>query len=311
LKEQENPMKNYFSSIKDLFLPLFKLNRTSKSNPVKSGQSTDSSSTNPGANNSVPPTGGTNLAFTAAALTDKGLRRENNEDSCLVTGLKGKKGSAHLLLGVVADGMGGQDHGEVASSTAVAVLREEFNHLDIKNDVEHDCEDWLRIAVSKANAAVIEAGSTTKKTGAMGSTMVAVLITGERALIANAGDSRAYILRKKQLSQITKDHSLVSVMAEKGLITPEEIYTHPRRNEIMRFLGQSSEINPDMFELELMPGDVILLCSDGLWGMVRDNELAAKLEAGRNPAETCGVLIEAANTAGGEDNISAVVVWVE
>lgn len=143
-----------------------------------------------------------------------------------------------------------------------------------------------------------------------GSTVVTVLIYGETAHIANVGDSRAYVCDDDGLRRITTDHSLVQQLVAGGLIGPDDVYTHPQRNQIFRSLGDDPDLTVDLFAQQLRPGMRLLLCSDGLWEMVRDDELAAILREVANPREACDTLVRRANEQGGEDNISALVIEV-
>jgi protein phosphatase len=138
-----------------------------------------------------------------------------------------------------------------------------------------------------------------------------LVIYGSQAFIANIGDSRTYLLRHGELIQITRDHSLVASLVAEGHILPNEIYTHPQRNVIYRFLGQKGGARPDLFYEDVQPNDVFLLCSDGLWEMIRNRQkLVELLQKSSEPLLVCRDLVEAANTAGGEDNISVVVARV-
>lgn len=248
------------------------------------------------------------VCLSAKGLTDCGLVRKNNEDSFLIVGNSvGVDNYSSPLLCAVADGMGGKDYGELASSEAVEILRHEFNQI---TGVPSDWKDWLQKAILKAHLAVTKKSKELKIKGTIGTTLVAAVITGEKAIVANVGDSRAYLLRNGDLKQVTKDHSLVSLLVEKELIEPDEIYTHPRRSEIMRFLGQSADLEVDVFEIEHVKGDIIMLCSDGLWEMLRDPMMKDILIDTPNLADACAKLIKAANQAGGKDNITVVNVKV-
>jgi serine/threonine protein phosphatase PrpC len=144
-----------------------------------------------------------------------------------------------------------------------------------------------------------------------GTTITMLAVRGHQAVISNVGDSRAYLLRDHELVQITHDHSLVANLVAEGQLLPEEIYTHPQRNMIYRFLGQKGPAHIDIFRETLQPGDFFLLCSDGLWEMVRSKRRMLNLiEKAADPLSACEKLVHEANDAGGEDNISVVVVQV-
>lgn len=246
------------------------------------------------------------LKLWVAGFTDKGRIRANNEDSFLLEEIKGDKRGISAMLAVVADGMGGQDFGEVASQAAVATFHRKTGSLGRMDSAR----EWLGCVARDANAEVLRQHAALNVSNGMGSTLIAGLFYNDRLAIANVGDSRAYLLRQGQLKRLTRDHSLMEIMVEKGLIQPEEVYTHPRRGEISRFLGQGNDVEADTDEIIVQPSDIIVFCSDGLWEMVRDPDIAAILEAYNDPAQAVNKLIAAANQAGGVDNITAVVVKV-
>jgi serine/threonine protein phosphatase PrpC len=223
--------------------------------------------------------------------------------------------------------MGGHLFGDVASEVALERLYEVVNGRlggagapaadgsppsaeEPPSPPALDPAAFLRLAILEAHAAVTRFNEAQHADA--GSTLTAALLLGDRLYIGHVGDSRAYQYRAGTLSQITRDHSLVGDLYRKGLLTKEEIYTHPRRAEICQSLGQPGE--PPVVELHRLtaePGLQVLLCSDGLWEMVRDPQLAAILAAGSDPAETVAALVRAANDGGGEDNISAVLMRFE
>ena len=145
----------------------------------------------------------------------------------------------------------------------------------------------------------------------LGSTITAALLIGDTATIANVGDSRTYRMRNNQLTQITRDHSLVARLVETNIISPEEVRSHPQRNQIYRNLGHKPEVAVDTFTVPLQRGDRLILCSDGLWEMVLDQDIVRIINTSRTPQEACDQLILAANAAGGDDNISVIVIEME
>jgi protein phosphatase len=172
-------------------------------------------------------------------------------------------------------------------------------------------EDQLKTSVQQANKAILQYGEKQSAARGLGCTLTAVLVDNEKAYIANVGDSRTYLLRENELIPITRDHSLVARLVESKQIEPEDVYTHPQRNLIYRSLGAGHKnIEVDIFHETLHPGDTLLLCSDGLWEMVRDSDLRKALSEKASPQKICDTLIDMANANGGEDNISAVVVQV-
>ncbi|HEY4384862.1 MAG TPA: PP2C family serine/threonine-protein phosphatase [Ktedonobacteraceae bacterium] len=172
-------------------------------------------------------------------------------------------------------------------------------------------EDQLTAAIQQANRAILRYGEQQTAARGLGSTVTVVLIQNDQAYIANVGDSRTYLLRNNQLMTLTKDHSLVQKLVESKQIEPEDVYTHPQRNLIYRSLGAGHRsIEVDIFYETIQPGDTLLLCSDGLWEMVRPQELKKTLSEQASPQKICDSLIAMANDSGGEDNITAVVVHV-
>lgn len=255
-----------------------------------------------GQQDNIPAT----LELWAAGYTDVGRRRSNNEDSFLVEGIKGKSRTSSSLICVVADGMGGQEFGEVASQTAVAAFHGQTGNLHKAGTAS----GWLDYSTRLAHAEIKRQSVNLKVSTGMGSTLVAGLFANDRCFLANVGDSRAYLLRQGKINRLTRDHSLMELMLERGLIQPDEVYSHPRRGEITHFLGQDAEVAADLYEIVVQRDDVILLCSDGLWEMVRDPNIESILAANPDPSQAVRKLIDAANQAGGVDNITAVATRV-
>lgn len=172
-------------------------------------------------------------------------------------------------------------------------------------------EEQLKAAIQHANRAILRYGEQQPSAHGLGSTVTMVLLQHNQAYIANVGDSRTYLLRGNHLKPLTKDHSLVARLVEAKQILPEDVYTHPQRNLIYRSLGAGHKnIDVDVFQETLYPGDTFLLCSDGLWEMVRPQDLQRALSEQSSPQKVCEALINMANANGGEDNISAIVVHV-
>lgn len=246
------------------------------------------------------------LKLRVAGYSDKGRVRSNNEDSFLVEEVRQKHRGASALLCVVADGMGGQDYGEVASQTAIAT----FHRLAGNIHKAENAGSWLDYSARQAHAEVKRQHAGLNVSNGMGSTLVAGLFVNNRCFIANVGDSRAYLLRQGYINRQTRDHSLMEIMLAKNLIKPDEVYSHPRRGEITHYLGQDEEVKADIYEIVIQEGDALLFCSDGLWEMVRDPDMAAILNANTDPGQAAKKLIDAANQAGGADNVTAVVTRV-
>ncbi len=230
---------------------------------------------------------------TWAALTDIGRVRTHNEDSVL----------AQPPLFVVADGLGGHEAGEVASSIAVETLRD---HAPRRPDAKA-----LARAVKAANREVMRAAREGYGKQGMGTTMTAAIVEGSHIALAQVGDSRAYLLHAGVLSRLTEDHSMVADMIRRGQLTEAESRSHPNRSVITRALGTDPNMTADPYEFDAEPGDRLLLCSDGLTAMLEDGHIAETLSAYRDPAVAARMLVDAANDAGGHDNISVVIVDVE
>lgn len=247
--------------------------------------------------------------------SDAGMVRDLDEDSILVMDMAAlckTQHTAQVGLFVVADGMGGYDAGDVASRIAVhtlgkSVLEKLFLPLISEKPLEdEEIEKNLVQAVLEANTAVVDMCQ--EKGLISGSTITGAMVQGSKVYIFNVGDSRTYILQDGKLQQITRDHSLVADLVAAGKIQPDEIYTHEDRNVIKRCLGDEREIEVDVFDCEIGPGDRLLVCCDGLWEMVRDDMLEDKLLERHSPQATSDMLVQLANDAGGEDNISLIIV---
>jgi serine/threonine protein phosphatase PrpC len=229
----------------------------------------------------------------AAGITDVGRVRDGNEDGFLDE-------ARGLNLVAVADGMGGHRAGEVASATALDALKTAMTE-----------GRPLRDAIVGANDAVLEKSISDQQLRGMGTTLTAgTLGTDGNFLIGHVGDSRAYLVRDGELTQITNDHSLVEEMVRGGELTPEQAENHPQRSIITRALGIDPEVDVDVYPISLRAGDRILLCSDGLTTMLRSEEIAEILADEPDPERAARRLVDAANDAGGEDNVTAVVVEV-
>ena len=249
------------------------------------------------------------MQVTAYGLTHVGRQRQHNEDSYLVADEPG--------LFLVADGMGGHAAGEIASRIAVDSISEFILHTKEDDGTwphaydEHYKRSTNRLmaAVRLANTRVLEAMRKDARLRGMGTTVVAALADEDVMSFAHVGDSRAYLIRGGQLSRITNDHSWVFEQVQAGMLTEAEAEKHPLRNVITRALGGALSVTPDASEVEARSGDVYLLCSDGLTGMVPENEIRDIVEKNANDLEkACQVLIDTANERGGLDNVTAILV---
>jgi serine/threonine protein phosphatase PrpC/rubrerythrin len=253
-----------------------------------------------------------NLSLTVGYLTDPGIKRihKPNEDSLFAMQGTGTYNSLPQEFGlfVVADGMGGHANGQDASRMAIQTIIDYIlPRISATKQVEdEDFVNLLRDGVQCANQAVHQRNL--EERADMGTTMTAALVVGVIAYIANVGDSRTYLYQEPGgLSRITHDHSVVASLVEAGIIKPDDIYTHPKRNQIYRSLGEKPVVDVDSFKVSLKAGDKLLLCSDGLWDMVRDPEIQRLMSASA-PSKTVQELIQAALDGGGEDNVSVIVV---
>ncbi len=231
-------------------------------------------------------------ASTFGSRTDVGCVREHNEDSLVVA----------PPLYVVCDGMGGHAAGEVASEIAVNVIAD-------RAPATPDAAA-LGQAVEEANLAIIQAAREGVGRAGMGCTCTAAMLENERLVVAQVGDSRAYLLHGGVLQQITRDHSLMADFIEAGQITPEEARVHPQRSVITRALGSDPRTQPDLFEINVSTGDRLLICSDGLTSMIEDYEIEDILNRTPDPQIAASKLVNAAVAAGGHDNVTVIVVNV-
>ncbi|MEY8459830.1 Stp1/IreP family PP2C-type Ser/Thr phosphatase [Eggerthellaceae bacterium 24-137] len=229
---------------------------------------------------------------TFGSRTDVGCVRDHNEDSLTVA----------PPLYVVCDGMGGHAAGEVASEIAVDVIAQRAP--------EHADAAALGQAVEEANLAVIKAAREGVGRAGMGCTCTAAILEKERLVIAQVGDSRAYLLHQGKLQQLTRDHSLVADLIEAGQITEAEARVHPQRSVITRALGSDPRTQPDLFEINVEAGDRLLLCSDGLSTMLEDDQIEKVLKSATDPQRCAAQLVNEANGLGGYDNVTVIVVDV-
>lgn len=251
------------------------------------------------------------LALRWGLATDPGLEREINEDYAECWTFAQANGPQAGLF-IVADGLGGQEDGEVASKMATlttwSTLRDRVWGRIVSGErpPQDEVRQALVDAVGEASRAVYEARLQAKSD--MSTTITLALVVDGHAYIANVGDSRAYLFNADGLRAITKDHSLVQRLVDAGQITRAQVYSHPQRNLIYNTIGDRAEVNVDVFAHDLQPEDRLLLCSDGLWEMVRDEGIEEALMAEADPQRACDRLVRHANLAGGEDNISVIIV---
>lgn len=257
------------------------------------------------------------LAPRIGVRSDVGMVRELNEDALLTLELQLDAAGRPINAGLyaVADGMGGHAAGEIASQLAVQslanVAARALVELLIDSEAgitEAQLSAVAQQAVEQANRAVYEEGQ--RRGNDMGTTLTFALVVGDWCVVGNIGDSRTYLLRDSQLQRISRDHSLVQRLVDLGQIEPEDVYSHPHRNAILRSLGERLGVEADLFALRLQPGDILVCCSDGQWEMVRDPEML-EIITSADPQAAVDQLIAVANKNGGEDNITTVVVRFE
>ncbi len=241
------------------------------------------------------------MHITCAARTDVGLIRTGNEDNYTMVPDKG--------IFVVADGMGGHAAGEVASEMAVRGIARDLTAA--RGATLDEVVSRVTAAIRAANAAIFERTLVEHDKRGMGTTATTLILHGNRYLIGHVGDSRAYLLRENVFHQLTKDHSYVQEQVDAGYLTPEQARTHPYSNVITRCVGASGDVVPDIFSGVCRQGDVFLLASDGLTGMVEDDALASILRTAGTPEKWVDRMVAEANRRGGLDNITAVIVRID
>ena len=255
----------------------------------------------------------TTVRITCEALSDVGRKRKGNEDALIL--------NEEQKLYVVADGMGGHAAGEVASRVAVEAIAE-FVALTggnqeitwpfgLDDSISYE-GNRLKTAVRHANSRVLEATRESAEYEGMATTVAAVLVDGDTANLAHVGDSRIYLYHGGTIEQLTRDHSWVNEQIETGAISPEQARSHPLRNVVTRALGGRADLLVDIQSRRMTPGDILLLCSDGLTTMVHDAEIARILgEAGGDVQKAAAALVREANDKGGEDNITVLLLKFE
>ncbi len=238
----------------------------------------------------------------AKGVTHIGRVRQNNEDNLYVAEKHG--------LFIVSDGMGGHQAGEVASNAVVTVLPPMIEQLAarLKTPSVEAFEQVLRDAILELSQRLRDESKGQAGLQGMGATVVVVWLQGQRAHMAHMGDSRIYLFRDKQLTQLTQDHSVIALLLRHKEITEEEAKQHPARGRLSRYVGMEGDTFSDLYTVSLRPDDRLLLCSDGLTGMVSNNEIHQVLASCPDPETACNELVNMANKAGGKDNITVLVI---
>ena len=238
-------------------------------------------------------------------LTDPGCVRKQNQDAYRIEQL-----DRNTLLCVLCDGMGGAKSGNIASTLAVEVFAEEIRRSWVKNMDDDRIDQMMRSAVKLANFTVFDQAAQIEEFSGMGTTLVAVLIQGKKATLVNVGDSRAYGINRNGIRQITKDHSLVQLMVDRGDLTPEVAKSYPGKNFITRAIGTETIVMCDIYHWEVSKGDYILLCSDGLSNLMDDQEILFEVVHGVNKQQCCKRLLNIAKNRGAPDNVTSVLILV-
>ena len=236
--------------------------------------------------------------------TDKGMLRSGNEDALFVL--------PDQQLYIVADGVGGHNSGELASRMAVGYIAQyaALNPVD-KVSSKRDLRKFFKTCFDGANELIYQKAGNENENSGMATTCVLCYLRGNSAFVVNVGDSRAYLIRDGVLRQITEDHTCVQAMIKEGLISKEEAAVHPDRNMITRAIGGDSSLEPDFFQLEIFSGDVIILCTDGLYGEVGEESILALAARTESMHRLASNLVDEANYNGGRDNISVVCIKIQ
>lgn len=234
-------------------------------------------------------------------MTDIGLVRAENQDSFYIDPEKG--------VFIVSDGMGGQAAGSVASQIVTSLLPRLIGNFDFEAASDQDAMTHLREHVRELSKSMRKESEKNPVLTGMGATLVAAVVreAAEDLIIANLGDSRAYLVRNKKLIRITKDHSVAQLLVDLGQLSNSAAERHPSRNQLFRFMGMPMDPTPDLFCVKTLPGDIFMLCSDGLTGMITEHQILKKLLKRESFLKISRNLIDAAKEAGGEDNVTAVI----
>lgn len=241
----------------------------------------------------------------AWGLTDLGCIRAQNQDTFLI-----EKLDRQTLLCVVCDGMGGAKSGNIASTLAADVFVQEVKQTWTGDTNQNSVDQMLKNAVKLANFTVYDQSQQFEEFTGMGTTLVAVLISGGWATIVNVGDSRAYLINRGGIHQVTVDHSVVQLMVSRGEITPEQAKTYPGKSLITRAIGTETMVICDLFHKKVSRGDYFLLCSDGLSNLMDDQEILFEVAHGQDKSKCCQRLLDIAKNRGAPDNVTSILVCV-
>lgn len=237
------------------------------------------------------------MKFDSWYLTDKGRRRESNQDSCLI--------NRELGLFIVADGMGGHSGGEVASAMAVETVEEVILQVE---SIKKAPRELIQQSYEEASRRIFDKAANEKpELAGMGTTMVVAYIRGKNLYIGNVGDSRCYLFKKPHLWQITEDHSLINEQLRAGVMSEQQVHQFVGRNVITRSVGYEREVYPDIIEREIVAGEIFLICSDGLSSLVSDQKISEILNE-NTPDKAVKACVEQALANGGDDNVTVMLV---
>ena len=241
----------------------------------------------------------------AWGLTDLGCVRAQNQDSFLI-----EKLDRHTLLCVVCDGMGGAKSGNIASTLAADVFVQEIKQTWTGDTNQNNVDQMLKNAVKLTNFTVYDQSRQFEEFTGMGTTLVAVLISNGWATVVNVGDSRAYLIGRSGIQQVTVDHSVVQLMINRGELTPEQAKTYPGKSLITRAIGTESMVTCDLFHKKVNRGDYFLLCSDGLSNVMDDQEILFEVAHGQDKSKCCQRLLDIAKNRGAPDNVTSILVSI-
>lgn len=236
------------------------------------------------------------------AISDIGKIRDKNQDAYYISS------GNDLELYIVADGMGGHRCGEIASSMALDIVKEQFLDFNKKINSKDDILKFIKHSIEEANIKIYLKSLEMKECQGMGTTMTLAYIFKDNILLGHVGDSRAYIIEKEDIRQVTEDHSYINELLKNGTITLEEARTHPKKNMITRAVGSSSKLEVDVIEEKYEVGDILLLCSDGLFNMLDEEDIKEVFNREKSMQNACEILTTMANEKGGLDNITIVAI---
>ncbi len=235
--------------------------------------------------------------------TDRGQQRSNNEDAFFVL--------PEQRVYIVADGVGGHNSGEIASRFAVQQIAEYVSKNQIPETQEEEAlKNYLLKCLKQVNQQLYEMAKESRKNAGMATTLALVYINDAKAYVVNVGDSRVYLIRDRLIRQITEDHTYVNQLLKSGAITKEEAENHPKRNMITRAIGAEYDLSPDFYQFKVYEGDLLLLCTDGLYGELSENEINEMAQGRRSMHRLANDYVKEANERGGKDNITVVCIMI-